>query len=75
MPGGDGYKTADSIKNEAGSPAADIPIVFLTNADLPLEMLKWMKEFGVTEYIHKGVTNEEFTERVAKILDGEAKTV
>jgi len=68
MPGPDGYKTADSIKNEANSPAADIPIVFLTNADLPIEMLKWMKEFGVTDYIHKGVSNEEFVERVKKIL-------
>ena len=69
MPGPDGYKTASSIKNETSSPAADIPIVFLTNADLPIESLTWMKEFGVTDYIHKGVSNEEFVSRVKKILD------
>jgi CheY-like chemotaxis protein len=71
MPGPDGYKTAASIKNEPDSPAANIPIVFLTNEDLPLEMLKWMKDFGVTDYIHKGVSNEEFVERVKKILNPE----
>jgi len=69
MPGTDGYKTANSIKNEPSSPAADIPIVFLTNSDLPIESLNWMKEFGVTDYIHKGVSNEEFVLRVKKILD------
>ena len=68
MPGPDGYKTANSIKNEPGSPTADIPIVFLTNTDLPIEMLKWMKDFGVTDYIHKGVTNEEFVEKINKIF-------
>ncbi|HUC88598.1 MAG TPA: response regulator [Candidatus Paceibacterota bacterium] len=73
--GPDGYKTANSIKNEPNSPAADIPIVFLTNADLPIEMLKWMKDFGVTDYIHKGVTNEEFVERVKKILDAVQKVI
>ena len=66
MPGNDGYKTANSIKNEPSSPAADIPIVFLTNADLPIESLNWMKEFGVADYIHKGVSNEEFIARVKK---------
>lgn len=70
MPGGeDGFKTADRIKNEPGSPASDIPIVFLSNADLPIEAQKWMVEFGVMEYIQKGVSNEEFVERVKKILD------
>jgi two-component system alkaline phosphatase synthesis response regulator PhoP len=68
MPGPDGYKTASSIKNEANSPAANIPIVFLTNEDLPLETLDWMKEFGVIDYIHKGVSNEEFIDRVKKVL-------
>lgn len=67
--GPDGYKTANSIKNEPSSPAANTPIIFLTNADLPTEMLNWMKEFGVTDYIHKGVSNEEFIERVKKVLD------
>lgn len=75
MPGPDGYKTADSIKNEPNSPAADIPIVFLTNTDLPIEMLKWMKDFGVMDYIHKGVSNEEFIGRIKKIIETRPKMV
>ena len=73
MPRVDGYKTADLIKNEPNSPASDIPIVLLTNEDLPFEVVKWMKELGVTDYIHKGVSNEEFIEQVKKIL-GEGVT-
>lgn len=70
MSGGeDGLKTSNRIKNEPNSPTKDIPIVLLTNNDLPVEMDKWMKEFGVMDYIQKGVGNEEFIERVKKILD------
>jgi DNA-binding response OmpR family regulator len=69
MPGEDGFKTADSIKNEPGSPAADVPITFLTNADLSIEAQHWMKDVGVTNYIQKGVSNEEFIVRVKKILE------
>ncbi len=69
MPGNDGFKTADLIRNEPGSPAADVPIAFLTNADLSLEAQVWMKEVGVTNYIQKGVSNKEFVERVKKILE------
>jgi len=32
-----------------------------------------MKEIGVTNYIQKGVSNEEFIERVKKILAGAEK--
>ena len=70
MPGNDGIKTADLIRNEPGSPAADVPIAFLTNADLSLEAEHWMKDVGVTNYIQKGVDNKEFLERVKKILEG-----
>jgi CheY-like chemotaxis protein len=69
MPGSDGIKTADLIRNEPGSPAADIPIAFLTNADLSIEAENWMKDVGVTNYIQKGVSNEEFIVRVKKILE------
>jgi CheY-like chemotaxis protein len=69
MPGSDGIKTADLIRNEPGSPAADVPIAFLTNADLSLEAENWMKGVGVTNYIQKGVDNEEFIARVKKILE------
>jgi DNA-binding response OmpR family regulator len=69
MPGDDGFKTADLIRNEPGSPASDVPIAFLTNADLSIEAQHWMKDVGVTDYIQKGVNNEEFVARVKKILD------
>lgn len=69
MPGSDGIKTADLIRNEPGSPAADVPIAFLTNADLSLEAENWMKGVGVTNYIQKGVSNDEFIVRVKKILE------
>ena len=68
MPGTDGLKTADLIRNEPGSPAADISIAFLTNSDLSLEAQVYMKDIGVTNYIQKGVSNEEFIARVEKIL-------
>lgn len=70
MPGGDdGFKTANRIKNEPGSPAFDIPIVLFTSADLSLEAEKWMKELGITDYIQKGTNNDEFTERIKKIFE------
>jgi len=70
MPGGDdGFKTANRIKNEPSSPAADIPIVFLSNDDLPIEAQKWMEEFGVSDYIQKGINNNEFVQKVKKIFE------
>lgn len=77
MPGGDdGFKTADRLKNEPNSPAADITIVLLTSNDLSIEAKKWMTEFGIKDYIQKGVSNKEFIERVKKIFEEiENKTV
>ena len=69
MPGSDGFKTADLIRNEPGSPAADVPIAFLTNSDLSIEAENWMKGVGVTNYIQKGVGNDEFILRIKKILE------
>ncbi|MGB7957826.1 MAG: response regulator [Minisyncoccia bacterium] len=69
MPGDDGFKTADLIRNEPGSPVSDIPIAFLTNADLSIEAQGWMGGVGVTDYIQKGVSNDEFIVRVKKILE------
>lgn len=70
MPGGeDGFKTADRLKNELDSPAKDIPIVLLSSADLSVEAQGWMKEFGILDYIQKGVSNDEFILRVKKILE------
>ena len=70
MPGGeDGFKTADRIRNEPDSPAADIPIVLLSSVDLPLEAQSWMKDFGIMDYIQKGVSNDEFVARIKKIFE------
>jgi len=70
MPGGDdGWKTADRIRNEKSSPAADIPIAFLSSTDLPIEAQVWMKDFGVTDYIQKGANNEEFIAQVKKMFE------
>jgi len=46
MPGNDGIKTADLIRNEPGSPAADVPIAFLTNSDLSIEAENWIRALG-----------------------------
>lgn len=70
MPGIDGLKTAQSIKNEPTSPAKDIPIVLLTNEDMPIEVTRWCEEFGIIYYIHKGVGNKAFIEQINKIFEG-----
>lgn len=75
MPVMDGWETADRIKNEPGSITAHIPVVFLTSEDLSIEAQKSAKELGVIEYMQKGISNEEFIERVKKILDAIPKPV
>ena len=69
MPGGeDGFKIADKIKNEPNSPADNITIAFLSNADLSIEAQKWMTEFGVTDYIPKSTGNDEFVDIIKNIF-------
>lgn len=69
MPVMDGWETAERLKTEPDSTTVNIPIVFLTSEDLSVEAQKHAKEFGVVEYIQKGVGNEEFVARVKKILN------
>jgi CheY-like chemotaxis protein len=69
MPVMDGLETANRLKNEPGSPTANIPIIFLTNDDLSIEAQKSIKELGVLDYMQKGVNSEEFIERVKKALN------
>jgi DNA-binding response OmpR family regulator len=75
MSGESGFKTAVNIHKEADSPASDIPMVFLSNADLPIEEQKWMSGSGVIDYIQKGVTNDEFVARVNGIFEKLEKKV
>jgi DNA-binding response OmpR family regulator len=67
MPGLDGLKAAGRLKEEKET--ADIPVVLLTNADLSLEAQKWVTEFGIVDYIQKGINNDELIARVKKIID------
>lgn len=73
MPVMDGIQTAMKLKKEPGTLNANTPIALLTNEDVSVEALKMIKEIGVADYIQKGVSNEEFIERVKKILDSGAK--
>jgi two-component system alkaline phosphatase synthesis response regulator PhoP len=69
MPGEDGYQIAKRILKEPDSPASDIPIALLSNADLPIEAQQWMKEIGIIDYIHKGINNDEFIARIKSIFE------
>lgn len=68
MPIMDGWEVATRLKTEPNSVNKDTPIAFLTNEDLSIEAQKIAKELGIIDYIQKGVSNEEFIERVKKIL-------
>lgn len=67
MPVQNGLTASSRLKTEKAT--ANIPIVLLTNEDLSLEAEKWMKEIAIEDYIQKGITNEEFTERIKKIIN------
>ena len=70
MPGGDdGWQTAVLIRSQKDSPAANIPIAFLSGADLPTEAQVWMKDFGMTDYIQKDPSSAEFVIHVKKMFD------
>lgn len=74
MPVMDGMETADRLTHDPDPLVAKIPIVLLTSEDLSIEAQKAAKELGVMEYMQKGVSNEEFIERVKKILETTQKT-
>jgi len=67
MPVENGIDASSRLKKE--SQTADIPIVLLTNADLSIEAEKWMKELAITDYIQKGISNDDFIERIEKIIN------
>ncbi len=66
LPGIDGIKASGRLKK--GAKTAHIPIILLTNEDLSIETEKKMKEAAITDYIQKRVSNEEFIERVKRVL-------
>ncbi len=67
MPMEDGITASNRLKSEHQT--AHIPIILLTNADLSVEAEKWMKETSIDDYVQKGISNEEFIERIKKIID------
>lgn len=71
MPKEDGLRASRRLKSEKET--AHIPIVLLTNADLSIEAEKWVKETLIDDYIQKGIDNEEFVERIKKLVDGTKK--
>ena len=68
LPGMDGIKASVRLKKDQKT--AHIPIILLTNEDLSTETEKMMKEASIIDCIQKRVSNEEFVERIKKILDG-----
>ena len=71
MPIMDGWETANKLKASFDSLVVAIPIAFLTNEDLSVEDQNNAKKIGVIDYIQKGASNEEFIERVKKILEAD----
>lgn len=67
MPMEDGLNASQRLKKEKET--SGIPIVLLTNADLSIEAEKWIKELSIDDYIQKGISNEEFIERIKKIIN------
>lgn len=67
MPMEDGLNASQRLKKEKET--SNIPIILLTNADLSLEAEKWIKELSIDDYIQKGVSNEEFIERIKKMIN------
>lgn len=75
MPIMNGVETADRLKSDPNPIVAKIPIALLTNEDLSIEDQKALKDMGVVDYMQKGLTNEEFVERVKKLLETVSKPV
>ena len=69
MPIMDGWETANKLKSSFDSLVVNIPIAFLTNEDLSVEDQNNARKIGVIDYIQKGASNEEFIERVKKIIE------
>jgi DNA-binding response OmpR family regulator len=69
MPIMDGWETANKLKSSFDSLVVNIPIAFLTNEDLSVEDQNNAKKIGVIDYIQKGASNDEFIERVKKIIE------
>jgi CheY-like chemotaxis protein len=66
MPNTDGIKESFRLRGDPRT--KNIPIIFLTNADLSADAEKAIKELGMAEYMPKGIDLAEFIERVKAIV-------
>ena len=66
MPNTDGIKASFRLRGDPRT--KNIPIIFLTNADLSAEAEKAIKELGMAEYMPKAIDLAEFIERVKAIV-------
>ncbi len=66
MPNVDGIKAAFALKEDPKT--KNIPIIFLTNADLSVYAEQSIKSLEGTDYMQKGVDLTEFIERVKKAI-------
>ncbi|MCL5435957.1 MAG: response regulator [Patescibacteria group bacterium] len=73
MPVMDGFKVASYLKKEELTKI--IPLILLTNEDLPVEAVKYFKDLGVDEYIHKSADFEEFVELIKKVMKAHGRDI
>lgn len=67
MPGMSGRELAEKIRKD--SKLKDLKLVFLTVATLGEIGKEQLKKLGILDYISKPYDNEDFVNRIAKILD------
>lgn len=66
MPDINGIELASRLKND--DVTKHIPIAILTNVDLTHDAERALTEVGVLEYIHKGISKEDFLARMRAIV-------
>lgn len=66
MPVMDGMEAGKRMKEEQLT--KNIPIILLTNGDLPTEGEQWIKDFGIEQYVQKGVDFEILLEHIQRLL-------
>lgn len=73
MPIMNGVETAGRLKSDPDPAVAGIPIALLTNEDLSIEDQQALKDLGVVDYMQKGLSNQDFVERVKTLVEKAAK--
>lgn len=66
MPNTDGIQAAHRLK--ADPQTKQIPIIFLTNADLSVDAENAIKEMAGAEYMPKAIDLAEFIERINRVI-------